>query len=90
MAELKSEVEDFHDWIVAAPNGTGVVFTLYNIITGGTSSFKFLRGLDIRKLPPLYQAHLTGTIGYETGVKMGSVGWGEINSSFEPQLMRSC
>ena len=77
----KDNVEDFHDWIVDAPSGTGLVFTLYNIITGGAPIFKFLRGLDIRKLPPLYEAHLAGTTGYAMGIKTGSVSWGESNTA---------
>jgi hypothetical protein len=49
MLEQDNHMGDFHDWTIYAPNrGTGIVFTLYNVITGGNPTFKHLRGSDIR------------------------------------------
>jgi hypothetical protein len=69
-------IADFQDWTVCAPNGcTGVVFSLYNVVTGGDLILKCLRGCNIRDLPPGYHAELSGTTHYEDGLKKGCASW---------------
>ena len=82
MLEQDKHIADFHDWTIYAPNGgSGVVFTLFNIIIGGHPIFKHLRGYDIRELPPDYHAELSGTTNCEDGLKRGCASWKDFHDN---------
>jgi|GEM_PF-5378761 len=83
MLQPDEQIENFEDWILYAPNAAGVVFTLYNIITGGAPIFKRLRGCDIRRLPPGYRAEPAGATPYEQGLKVGCASWRNSLPSFQ-------
>jgi hypothetical protein len=87
MLESGEQIENFEDWILYAPNAAGVIFTLYNVITGGSPIYKGFRGWDIRRLPPGYRAEPAGTTPYEEGLRGGCTSWGnDYNRQFSCSL----
>ena len=63
-------IDVFECWILYAADATGGLFTINELITGGSPSFRRLKGLLITNLPPGYRAELNGTIPRDEGLRM--------------------